>query len=240
MLINNLLLLWFVVIIWLERVIIFFCSCFKCKRLQSILDEIDRWGFYEFNKGHKKWFIIFHKIDWRVTLFLVFIEKILKQIIVKYFEESESAKEPIKATEGSAGYDLFAAEARTLLPRSCDTVPLDLRWAIPKGFYCKGYPRSSILRKHMVTVDADLIDSDYKGIVEVLFINQSDKIFTMRSTGDRITQVVSVEQFDAKFEKVSKRDLLGTTKIVDGGFGSTGMSLIKKARKDPMSEKEEQ
>ena len=51
----------------------FFCSCFKCKGLQSILDKIDKWGFYDFNKGHKKWFLIFHKSDWRVTLFPVFI-----------------------------------------------------------------------------------------------------------------------------------------------------------------------
>ena len=70
--------------------------------------------------------------------------KMLKQIIVKYFEESEFAKEPIQATEGSAGYDLFVAESITIFPQSCDTVSLDLRWAIPKGFYGKIYRLSSI------------------------------------------------------------------------------------------------
>lgn len=35
-----------------------------------------------------------------------------KQITVKYFQESVFAKEPIKATEEAAGYDLFAAEAK--------------------------------------------------------------------------------------------------------------------------------
>ena len=39
-----------------------------------------------------------------------------KQIVVKYFQENEYANEPIQATEGSAGYDLFAAEAMTILP----------------------------------------------------------------------------------------------------------------------------
>ena len=34
-----------------------------------------------------------------------------KQIIVKYFQESDFAKEPIQVTDGVAGYDLFAAEA---------------------------------------------------------------------------------------------------------------------------------
>ena len=34
-----------------------------------------------------------------------------EKIIVKFFEESESAYQPIRATVGSAGYDLFAAQA---------------------------------------------------------------------------------------------------------------------------------
>ena len=87
----------------------------------------------------------------------------------------------------------------------------------------------------MATVDAGLIDSDFRGIVKVLFINHSEKTFTIR-TGDRIAQVVFVE----KFEKVTNKDVLGTTKRVSGGFGSTGMSEIKIAKKDPMNDKEEQ
>ena len=112
-----------------------------------------------------------------------------KQIIIKYFEKSDFAKEPIPATEESAGHDLYADESRTILPRSCDTVSLDLRWAIPQGFYGKIYPRSSILKKHLVTVDAGLIDSDFRGIVEVLFINHCEKTFTIR-TVDRIAKFV--------------------------------------------------
>ena len=40
-----------------------------------------------------------------------------EKILLKYFEESESAHQPIRATVGSAGYDLFAAQAMTLLPK---------------------------------------------------------------------------------------------------------------------------
>ena len=69
-------------------------------------------------------------------------------ITVKYFTESEFAKEPYQATEDAAGYDLFAAEAKTLLPNSADTIALDLRWTIPTGFYGKVFPRSGILKEH--------------------------------------------------------------------------------------------
>ena len=42
-----------------------------------------------------------------------------KQVIVKFFQESEFAKELTQATQGSAVYDLCAAEAMTILPRNC-------------------------------------------------------------------------------------------------------------------------
>ena len=40
----------------------------------SLLNEMDRWGFYDFNVYHAKWFIIFHrKTENQITLFSVFI-----------------------------------------------------------------------------------------------------------------------------------------------------------------------
>ena len=56
----------------------------------------------------------------------------LEKIIVKYFEESESARQPIHAIVGSAGYDLFVAQAMTRLPNSWESVFLDCIWEIPK------------------------------------------------------------------------------------------------------------
>ena len=51
-----------------------FCSCYNCKCLDSLLNETDRWGFYDFNVYHDKWFIIFHrKTEYQITLFPVFI-----------------------------------------------------------------------------------------------------------------------------------------------------------------------
>ena len=150
-----------------------------------------------------------------------------EKIIVKYFEESESARQPICATVGSAGYDLFAAQAMTLLPNSCESVSLDCIWEIPKGYYGKIYPRSSLVKK-MITVDAGLIDADYRGIVEMLIVNHSEAAFTVR-VGDRVAQVVFVKRIDADFQKVEKKDL-SKTKRGEGGFGSTGISVIKKSK----------
>ena len=81
-----------------------------------------------------------------------------KYITIKYFEERQYAKVPYQATEGSAGYDLFAAEMKTLLPSSVDIISLDLRCGILPCFYGKVFPRLGLLKEHFVTVDDRVID----------------------------------------------------------------------------------
>ena len=118
-----------------------------------------------------------------------------KYITVKYFAESEYAKEPYQAIEGAAGYDLFAAEAKTFLPKLTDTISLDLRWAIPSGFYGKVFPRAGVLKEHFVTINAGVIDSDFRGIIQVLLVNDHhEKTFTV-SAENRIAQVAFMEKF---------------------------------------------
>ena len=153
-----------------------------------------------------------------------------KQIVEKYFQESEFAKEPCQVTEGSAGYDLYAAETKTFLPNSADTVSIGLRWGISSGFFGKILPRSSILKDHLVTVDAGVTEADFRGIVEALLVNHSKKRYTVR-TGDRIAQVVFIEKTDVNFQEVTKKSWLGITKRGSGGFGSTGLSVIKKTKR---------
>ena len=79
----------------------------------------------------------------------------------------------------------------------------------------------------MVTVDAGLTDSDFRWIVEALFVNHSKKTYTIR-TGDKIAQAVFIERFDVNFQNVTKKCLLGITKRGSGSFGSTGLSVLKK------------
>ena len=56
------------------------------------------------------------------------------------------------------------------------------------------------------------------------------KSFTVR-TEDRISQVVFMEKFNANFHRVSDAHLLSRTKRGNDGFGSTGVQVIKKAKR---------
>ena len=124
---------------------------------------------------------------------------------------------------------MYAAEAKTILPGKNDLVCLDLRWAIPKGFCGRIFPRSSLIKENNVTAEAGLIDADYRGLVYVMLVNHSEKVFTVR-TGNRIAQAAFFEKFDVRFEKVSKQEELGVTKRESGGFDSTGITVIKKMK----------
>ena len=128
--------------------------------------------------------------------------------LVKYFAESEFGQEPKQATIESAGYDLFAAEAKTILPHQ--SVSLDLRWAIPKGFCGRVLSRSSLIRESNITVEGGLIDSDFRGIINVILMNHWPEPFTVR-TGKRLAQVVFMQRFDVEFVKVNQSDELGLT-----------------------------
>ena len=98
----------------------------------------------------------------KLLFFQFLFEKMSKYITIKYYTESEFAKE---------SYGLFAAETKTFLPKSVGTLTLDLRWAMPTGFYGKLFPRSGILKEHFVSIDAGVIDSDFRGIIQVLILN---------------------------------------------------------------------
>ena len=110
------------------------------------------------------------------------------------------------------------------------TLSIELRWAIPPGFYGKLFPHSGILKEHFI--DAGVIEADFRGIIQVLILNHHpEKTFTVR-TEDRIAQVVFMEKFNANFHRVYNAHLLGRTKRGNDGFGSTGVQVIKKTKKE--------
>ena len=74
-----------------------------------------------------------------------------KKLTIKYFPENKFAKEPFRASEDAAGYDIFASEAKTILPKTNACIRLDFKMAIRKGFYGKLFLRSVLFRRHLVT-----------------------------------------------------------------------------------------
>ena len=149
-------------------------------------------------------------------------EKIIDHDFVgPYYPESDEFKVPFKVSSGSASYNLYSTKEKNILPKSCELVSLDLRWAIPQGFYGKIFSCSGLLLNHLVTAEGGVIDSDYRGNVKVMLFNHSDQIFSVKM-GQRIAQVVFIEKFDVRFEMVQSSESLQKTARNEGGFGSSG------------------
>ena len=161
----------------------------------------------------------------------------MEKIEIKYFKSSEFAKVPVRATNFSAGYDLFASHAKTILPGQSAKISLDLHWAIPTGFCDRIISRSSLVLIDRVTIEGGLIDSDYRGIVQAILFNHSMKAFTVKE-GERIAQVVFMRKFNANFIEVNSLEELGSTERQQGGFGSTGKTVIKKLKLDEVKEED--
>ena len=130
----------------------------------------------------------------------------------------EGARLPLRATPWSAGADLHAVQVVRLAPGERRLVPTGLAVEIPPGYYGRIAPRSGLAVRYGIDTLAGVIDSDYRGEINVLLVNLGDAPVEL-SGGERIAQLI-VEQA-APCEFIWAETLADSVRG-DGGFGSTG------------------
>lgn len=128
---------------------------------------------------------------------------------------------PQYATEGSAGFDLAAAEDHVLAPGEKKVICTGLKFDIPEGLEMQIRPRSGLsLKKTLRICNAPgTIDSDYTGFVGIIMENYGKEEIKINK-GDRIAQGVLSVYFRAIFDVVDSVDK--KTERGTGGYGSTG------------------
>jgi len=128
------------------------------------------------------------------------------------------AQIPKKATNGSAGFDLYATERVTVHNNGkYHAIKTGVLLEIPPNYYGKISSRSGLAMRNQIVAFEGTIDSDYRGEIIVLLQNTSDSSYEV-NIGDRIAQIVIIKLH------------LGNTfceaavshKSNHGGFGSTG------------------
>ena len=128
---------------------------------------------------------------------------------------------PRYAREGDAGLDLHAAESVRLAAGARHPVRTGIALALPEGFAGLVLPRSGLaLRSGLTILNAPgLIDSGYRGELQVLLVNTDPtEAFTVRR-GERIAQLVILKVEQAAFAVIDAHD---ATERGEGGWGSTG------------------
>ncbi len=136
---------------------------------------------------------------------------------------SDLAKIPQRATDGSAGYDLFAANLNEICikPNLTQKVPTGIAIELWDNTVCAlVYARSSLACKHAITPAncVGVIDSDYRGEIIVFLTNNGSENYLIKS-GDRIAQMLISPVI---VPQIKICDELNDTQRSEGGFGSTG------------------
>jgi dUTP pyrophosphatase len=137
---------------------------------------------------------------------------------------SPNAKLPTKATTGSAGYDLYAAEDVTIGNGQNALVKTDIAIKMPKGYYGRVASRSSLAWRSSLEVGAGVIDEDYRGPVNVLLFYRGvigNSLYRVNK-GDRIAQLILTKYCED--EILLEVSSLDETDRGTGGFGSTGFN----------------
>jgi len=144
-------------------------------------------------------------------------------ILVERVPGSEDLPLPGYATPGSSGIDLLAAVETDIVfrPGERKLVSTGIRVAIPEGFEAQVRPRSGLALRHGIGIvnSPGTIDSDYRGVIQVILVNHGDEPFIIRR-GDRIAQLVIAPVVRAVLVET---DSLPQTARNDGGFGHTGV-----------------
>jgi dUTP diphosphatase len=127
---------------------------------------------------------------------------------------------PERAYAGDAGMDLSSCERIELAPGERALVPTGLAVAIPDGHAGFVQPRSGLAAKHGITIvnTPGLIDSGYRGELQVALLNTDARETFVVEEGMRIAQLVVLAL--PQVELVEVDELPGSERGVRG-FGSS-------------------
>jgi len=101
---------------------------------------------------------------------------------------SEDARIPTKGSKLAAGHDLYSSEDIHIPANNRALVKIGLGIAVTEATYSRIAPRSDLATKG-ITVDAGVIDTDYRGEVKVLLVNNNSINYEVRKD-NRIAQLI--------------------------------------------------
>ena len=150
------------------------------------------------------------------------------QVLVKLL--SPEAKLPTRGSNDAAGYDLYSCERMILESGTRKFVNTGISIVVPSTrMYARIAPRSGLSVKGL-DIGAGVVDSDYRGPIKALLINNSHTPFQV-NVGDRMAQLILERIENPECILV---DELPETERGSKGFGSTGINSADLGCNEPM------
>lgn len=119
---------------------------------------------------------------------------------------------------GDGAFDLAVIEGCVLQPQERKLLSTGYAAAVPEGYVALFRDRSGQAYKQGLTVQAGVIDANYRGEWKVLVHNKGQEPIVI-TKGERVAQCVIVQHETIDFEEVQELD---ETNRQEQGFGSSG------------------
>lgn len=124
--------------------------------------------------------------------------------MIKFKLQQPDAKLPTRGSDEAAGLDLYACECIDIPAGKSAKINTGVCMEIPSAYVGLIWPRSKISTRFNIDILAGVIDSDYRGEIQIALINHGDKPFEVR-TGDKIAQMIIQTHFsDLPIEQVDQ------------------------------------
>lgn len=141
---------------------------------------------------------------------------------IKFKRLSDKAVTPVKATVGSAAFDLTCTNITTEINEGGELILVfhtDLAIEIPEGYFGLLCMRSSVSKKTLSMCNAcGIVDSDYRGEITGKFRTTTSTIPSVYKPQERFAQLLILPISDVTFTEASE---LSVTDRGEGGYGST-------------------
>lgn len=133
--------------------------------------------------------------------------------------DASSAHIPKRQHDGDVGWDLYTSRDSIIDPHAAMDVHTDIRVAMPTNMWGMIVGRSSSIRNWGIRVETGIIDSGYRGELNVMAWNLTDKA-VMVPEGMRIAQLILMNKVNVNWIET---ETLSPTERGADGFGSTGI-----------------
>lgn len=140
-----------------------------------------------------------------------------------------NATPPFRAHSGDAGWDLFSTTETVIPPLSKAIIHTGIKLInIPEHHYARIAPRSGLAVKSDITVNAGVVDREYRGEILVCLVNLSNSNSFTVNIGDKIAQMIitridnTSNMTEVTNEEYDHLDILNQSSRGEDGFGSTG------------------
>lgn len=135
----------------------------------------------------------------------------------------DSRSMPVRAHDSDAGADLRSINSCEVYPGEIQLVDTGVAIKIPVGFVGMVVPRSSMGKVRVGLANTvGIIDSDYRGNIKLMLVNDGVDPFIVKALDTRIAQLIIMPVVLANFVQFNN-GMWDETARSTGGFGSTGV-----------------